>query len=288
MKAAKSKPAAKAQEKKGGKKAAKKESDEEDSDEEEESEEEKNKKGGKGKTAKVTKATKKDEEDEDEEEEEEKEEPKAQKDEEAGGFVVKSAANGGMKIKGAPPPPVNLDTVKSTTLFVKNLPWSITDELMKDFFSDCGPIREIRWINDKETGKFKGFGFLDFETPEALKKAMAKDGQDCGGRPIKLDISLPKTGGGGGGAKAPRPKIEGSCTIFIGKCPDSIEDDDIRQLFQSCGTVTSIRWVNDKATGKFKGCGFVVFEDTSSTDKAVALNGSTVKGSSLRIDYADD
>eukprot|EP01097_Dermamoeba_algensis_P007493 TRINITY_DN472_c0_g1_i1.p1 TRINITY_DN472_c0_g1~~TRINITY_DN472_c0_g1_i1.p1 ORF type:complete len:432 (+),score=150.04 TRINITY_DN472_c0_g1_i1:115-1296(+) len=290
-KATKPKPAAKAQENKGGKKAAKKESDDESEEEEEEepknkSKNDKNKKDNKSKKDE----DEEEEEDEDEDEEEEKPQPKKEsKPAEADGFVVKSAANGGMKIKGAPPPPVNLDTVKTTTLFIKNLPWSVTDDLMKELFADCGPIREIRWVNDKDTGKFKGFGFIDFETPEALKKAMTKDGADCLGRPIKLDISTPKSSGGaGGGNFKPRPKIEGSHTVFIGKCPDSIEDDDIRQLFQSCGTVSSIRWVTDKMSGKFKGCGFVVFEDTSSTDKAVALSGSTVKGSSLRIDYADD
>ena len=72
----------------------------------------------------------------------------------------------------------------------------------------------------------------------------------------------------------------------LGQCPDGIDEADIRDLFKDCGTISDIRWITDRETGNFKGCGFVEFEDTESTDKAVAMNGAEVKGRNLRIDFS--
>lgn len=43
-----------------------------------------------------------------------------------------------------------------TKVFIGNVPWSIDDDMTKEFFKDCGDVQEIFWIEDKETGKFKG------------------------------------------------------------------------------------------------------------------------------------
>ena len=84
------------------------------------------------------------------------------------------------------------------TAFVKNLPFKINDNSLRKFFNDCGGINELRIATDKDTGKLKGFAHVDFESQEALNKAIAKSGQQLDGRELFIDASAPKSGGSGG------------------------------------------------------------------------------------------
>lgn len=49
--------------------------------------------------------------------------------------------------------------------FVGNLSWDIDDDGAKEFFKDCGDIEDLFWLTDKESGKFKGAGFITFSSP---------------------------------------------------------------------------------------------------------------------------
>jgi len=90
------------------------------------------------------------------------------------------------------------------TLFAGGLSQTITEEELKEFFSQCGPITTIRWGEDKATGEFKGFAFVVFETPESCAKAYELNGSRVAGRNIRLDFAESKSGGGGdkGGPRA--------------------------------------------------------------------------------------
>ena len=74
-------------------------------------------------------------------------------------------------------------------LFCGNLPWSIDDDKIAAFFKDCGTVTATRWLNDKETGEFKGVGWVTFETTEQIDKAVAMGGEALEGRPIRLDYA---------------------------------------------------------------------------------------------------
>merc|ERR1712216_610556 len=105
-----------------------------------------------------------------------------------------------------------------TKVFIGNVPWSIDDDSTKDFFKDCGSIEEIFWIEDKESGKFKGCGFVTFSTAEAATKALELNGQDFGGRPIKCELSQGRKSKPGTPAKKfeQSAKPAGCTTIFFG------------------------------------------------------------------------
>lgn len=187
-------------------------------------------------------------------------------------------------------------------VFVGNLSWDVDDDGIKEFFKDCGSLTDIFWLTDKETQKFKGCGFLTFESTEAATKAVAKAGEELLGRPIKIDFSKPRPGGDkgakgtkkGGGAKGgkkwePRPLSErpDDCTtVFCGNLSFEIDEDAMYKFAEGCGEVTSIRWLTDKASGDFKGCGFVEFDSPESVDKFVLKNGQDVAGRPIHIDYA--
>jgi RNA recognition motif-containing protein len=72
---------------------------------------------------------------------------------------------------------------------------------MKDFFGSCGGIVSARIAKDRETNKSRGFGHIDFENTDAVKKALELAGNDFNGRPVKVDVALPRTGGGDRGGR---------------------------------------------------------------------------------------
>ncbi len=79
-----------------------------------------------------------------------------------------------------------------TTVFAGQLSYTIDEETVRDFFKDCGEIAAIRWLNDKNTGEFKGCAFVEFSDPAAVDLAIAKQGQSVAGRPIRLDYASSK------------------------------------------------------------------------------------------------
>jgi len=79
-----------------------------------------------------------------------------------------------------------------TTVFVGNVSFQITDEAITDLFKDCGEIIAIRWLSDRETGEFKGSGFVEFSDSASTDKAIAFNGQEVLGRAIRIDYSESK------------------------------------------------------------------------------------------------
>lgn len=86
-----------------------------------------------------------------------------------------------------------------------------------------------------------------------------------------------------------RDRPVGCKTVFIGNLLNSVKEDDIRRVFSGC-SIKDVRWLYDKKNGerKFKGCGFVDFNDEESTLKAASMNGYHVLGRPMRVDYASD
>lgn len=73
-------------------------------------------------------------------------------------------------------------------LFVGGLPFATTDDELREFFAAHGEVSSARVITDRETGRSRGFGFVEFDDDEAGKKAMeATNGAELGGRTLKVD-----------------------------------------------------------------------------------------------------
>ncbi|MBC8368911.1 MAG: RNA-binding protein [Planctomycetes bacterium] len=74
-------------------------------------------------------------------------------------------------------------------LFVGNLPWSIGDDELRDLFSEFGEVTDSKVINDRETGRSRGFGFIemDDEAGEAAIKGL--DGADIEGRDLRVNVA---------------------------------------------------------------------------------------------------
>ena len=86
-------------------------------------------------------------------------------------------------------------------LYVGNLPFQTTEEDLSDLFSQAGNVESVRIITDRDTGRSRGFGFVEMGDEEADKAVESLNGTEMGGRPLTVNEARPqvKRGGGGGG-----------------------------------------------------------------------------------------
>ncbi|WP_127124812.1 RNA recognition motif domain-containing protein [Pseudoflavitalea rhizosphaerae] len=78
-------------------------------------------------------------------------------------------------------------------IFVSNLSFDVQDEDLKDFFTPYGEVTSARVITDRETGRSRGFGFVEMPDEAASKKAIADlDGASVENRTISVSIAKPK------------------------------------------------------------------------------------------------
>ena len=85
-----------------------------------------------------------------------------------------------------------------TSIYVGNLPYSATEEDVRELFEGYGPVNSVKLISDRETGRPKGFGFVEMDEAESVEAINALNGQDYGGRNLRISEARPRQGGGGG------------------------------------------------------------------------------------------
>ncbi len=88
-------------------------------------------------------------------------------------------------------------------LYVGNLPYTVTESALSDKFAAYGTVESAKLITDRETGRSKGFGFIEMASDSEAQAAIEKvNGTDYDGRPMKVNEARPqekRSGGGGGG-----------------------------------------------------------------------------------------
>ena len=85
-------------------------------------------------------------------------------------------------------------------LYVGNLPYTATEEELSSMFGQAGTVTSVAIIKDRETGRSKGFAFVEMgSNAEAQKAVSMLNGQNMGGRDLRVSIARPREEGGGGG-----------------------------------------------------------------------------------------
>ena len=84
-------------------------------------------------------------------------------------------------------------------LYVGNLPFSATEDAVRDLFAQHGQVHSVSLIVDRDTGRPRGFGFVEIDEGAASAAISALDGTDFGGRTLKVNEARERGGGGGGG-----------------------------------------------------------------------------------------
>ena len=84
-------------------------------------------------------------------------------------------------------------------LYVGNLPFGVTDDQLTQLFAAHGTVQSAQVIMDRDTGRSKGFGFVEMKTDQEAQAAIqALNGKEVGGRALTVNEARPKTEGGGG------------------------------------------------------------------------------------------
>lgn len=87
-----------------------------------------------------------------------------------------------------------------TKLYVGNLSFRTTSEELRDAFSAAGTVESASVIEDRDTGRSRGFAFVEMATPEEAAAAIEQfNGKDFGGRNLTVNEAKPRTDRGGGG-----------------------------------------------------------------------------------------
>jgi RNA recognition motif-containing protein len=89
-----------------------------------------------------------------------------------------------------------------TNIYVGNLPFSSTESDLQALFSPFGQVQRASIVMDRETGRSRGFGFVEMTNDNEAQNAInALNGKDNGGRPLVVNVARPRETAGGGGRR---------------------------------------------------------------------------------------
>lgn len=148
-------------------------------------------------------------------------------------------------------------------IFIKNLDKSIDNKALYDTFSAFGNILSCKIAMDEHGSK--GYGFVHFETEEAARSSIEKvNGMLLNGKKVFVGRFM---------TRRERIDMMGDrakkfTNVYVKNFGDALDDDKMRTLFETCGSITSCKVMTDD-NGKCRGFGFVGFEDHESAQKAV-------------------
>ncbi|MBN2139660.1 MAG: RNA-binding protein [Desulfovibrionaceae bacterium] len=79
------------------------------------------------------------------------------------------------------------------SIFVGNLPFGASEDEVRELFSAYGEVSKVTFVMDRETGRFRGFGFIEMEPSGADAAIEALDGKDFGGRTLRVAEARQRT-----------------------------------------------------------------------------------------------
>ncbi|MCP4547399.1 MAG: RNA-binding protein [bacterium] len=87
------------------------------------------------------------------------------------------------------------------TLYVGNLPFTVSEDEIKELFAPFGTVHSVKMISDRDTGRPRGFGFIEMDDAEGDEAIKSLDGSDMGGRNLRVNEARPREprGASGGG-----------------------------------------------------------------------------------------
>jgi len=179
----------------------------------------------------------------------------------------------------------------SRTVFVGRLSWNVDNDWLKSEFEECGEVVAARVQMDRNTGKSRGFAYVEFADPASVEKALQFSGKEIDGRPINVDRS--KSSGGTGNPNDARRAAYGdkigppSSVLFVGNLSFDATEDSLWDVFAEYGDVKGVRVPTDRDSGKMKGYGYVEFFDIGTAQKAFeGTQAMELLGRNLRVDYS--
>jgi len=204
---------------------------------------------------------------------------------------------------------------ESNELFVRGLPYSATEDDLKDVFGKLGKVNRVK-ILKKDDGTSKGVGFVSFYSTEDAKNVLNESQNlNMEGRNISCSYSKGKGGGGPKGGDSGRGGYENSnpafkkpqewsgkkgatqnssngfstgypkSKVFVGNMSFKQREGDMKDFFSKFGTVCEVKLLmNDE--GRPKGCCIIGFAEESAANEALAANGEEVGGRRIKVEIS--
>lgn len=178
------------------------------------------------------------------------------------------------------------------TLFVGNIPLQVPKEEIKKHFRKYGLIQSIRIrgipVADIKTPKkiaaikkeyhpdrTSVYAFIKFKDGEDAKRAQAENGQLFFNHHLRVHFCEEEN------------KYDESKAIFVGNLPFQAEEEELWNIFKSCGPISHIRIVRDGRTGMGKGFAYVNFKDADSVQLALEMGKVMMKDRELRVSFCE-
>lgn len=158
-------------------------------------------------------------------------------------------------------------------MFVGGLNWDTTEDNLRRYFGQFGPVSSCTVMRDGASGRSRGFAFVTFVDPKSVNAVMVREHYLDG------KIIDPKRA-------IPRPEQSKTQKCFVGGLPQSVTQDSFRRLFQQYGHVLDSTVMMDKDTGRPRGFGFVTFENDEGVEKTLAAQPLTLDGKQIEVKRA--
>jgi hypothetical protein len=205
------------------------------------------------------------------------------------GGITSGVGGGGASAGGS----VGLPGHSQTTLFVRNLPNTITEQEVLSVFQQYGVVKEARFQKNKETQQFSGSVFLEYIHSSAARLAQVQLNEKLWGeRLIHIDFAKERLGAKDG----PQTQVGGvgvvdqsrtpSNVLYVSSLPPECDKNHLTQLFGRFGTILDARTLK-KDDGSSKGIAFIDFALQESAAAAIdALDGSNYLNRTIKVAYA--
>jgi hypothetical protein len=93
---------------------------------------------------------------------------------------------------------ISCEMFSMTKLYVGNLPFTATEDAVRALFTPHGTVEKLSLISDRDTGRARGFGFIEMNSADASRAMQALNGQNFDGRPLKINEAQERTRSNGG------------------------------------------------------------------------------------------
>ncbi|KAI4192386.1 MAG: hypothetical protein LQ346_004335 [Caloplaca aetnensis] len=190
----------------------------------------------------------------------------------------------------------SFDDASKGNLFIGNLSWNVDEEWLSREFEQFGELKSVRIVTDRETGRSRGFGYVEFVNPShGVKAHKDMKGAEIDGRALNVDFAESKKDKpAAGGFKERANKYgdqvnEPSSTIFCANLAFEASEDDISNAFGELAPIKAVRIPTDMNTGQAKGIAYVQFNSVEDATTAFeGMSGAVIAGRPIRVDYATD
>jgi len=192
------------------------------------------------------------------------------------------------------------DAAQDLEVFVGGIPFSCDEETVRKDFGECGEIVKLS-LPLNEEGKPKGFAFITYTTNEAVVAACKFDGEDYGGRKLRVNVAGLKGKGDKGKGKDGKDKgkdgkgekgkgkgrSNNELTAFVRGLPYSTTEDMLRKDFSECGEIESLRMLLNE-DGQCKGIAFIEYKEAAGLEKAKEFNETDYGGRTVYVVQAGE